>query len=39
MILKVGDPLLDLETNMGPVIDKNSQERIAGVIDKGFQRS
>ena len=32
--LKVGDPLLDLETNMGPVIDKNSQERIAGVIDK-----
>ena len=32
--LKVGNPLKDLETNMGPVIDKNSQLRIAEVINK-----
>lgn len=32
--LKVGNPLLDLDIKMGPVIDKNSQERIAGVIDE-----
>ena len=32
--LKVGNPLLDKEIQMGPVIDKNSQERISRVIDK-----
>ena len=30
--LKVGDPLKDLKTGMGPVIDEISKERIAGII-------
>tara|TARA_B100001057_G_scaffold485171_1_gene564456 strand:- start:450 stop:1928 length:1479 start_codon:yes stop_codon:yes gene_type:complete len=31
--LKVGPPLLDPNTNMGPVIDKASKERIVSIID------
>jgi malonate-semialdehyde dehydrogenase (acetylating)/methylmalonate-semialdehyde dehydrogenase len=31
--LKVGDPLLDPNINMGPVIDKVSQDRITSIID------
>ena len=32
--LKLGDPLADNSTDMGPVIDETSQKRIINVIDK-----
>lgn len=36
--LKVGDPLVEDDTQMGPVIDKNSKERIVGIIDKAVDK-
>ena len=32
--IKVGDPASDAELDMGPLVSKNQQSRVAGFVDR-----